>query len=404
VSEWRQVRLKHLAAEPIRNGVGEAAQYDDPTWPRYIRTTDIAGPRTLHSGTFASLPEEVAMRSSVRRGDILMSAAGTVGRTLLYQSDEPACFAGYLVRLRSVPAVDSRFVAYWTETPSFIDQVQIGKVTSTIDNFSAGKYRELVLRIPDFAQQEAIADFLDAETTHIDALITKKRRLCSALDEWEQAALLKTAGDWRHVPTVSLRQMGTSVVTGPFGTQLAAAEYVSDGIPVVNPVHIRQGRIVPEQGVTVTEVTARRLSRHRLRPGDLVLGRKGDVGRAALVEVHQSGWICGSDSIAVRPQLDLLSAEFLVGVLRIGYFRQQLVAESTGAMVASVNESALLSFRLPAVPIAAQNEAVRRTHQIHRRREVVVRSLTRQITLLQERRQALITAAVTGELDIAGAA
>jgi len=94
---WQANRLKFLAAEPIRNGLGEAGAQDDSSWPRYIRTTDIAGPRTLREDVFASLPPEVAQRAMLRRGDIVMTAAGaTIGKTLLYDSDKPACYAGYL--------------------------------------------------------------------------------------------------------------------------------------------------------------------------------------------------------------------------------------------------------------------------------------------------------------------
>ena len=77
---WPVAPLKHLAAVPVTNGVGEAAEFDDPSWPRYVRTTDIAGPRDLRPDTFKSLPPEVARRASLRQGDVVMTAAGaTIG-------------------------------------------------------------------------------------------------------------------------------------------------------------------------------------------------------------------------------------------------------------------------------------------------------------------------------------
>lgn len=136
----------------------------------------------------------------------------------------------------------------------------------------------------------------------------------------------------------------------------------------------------------------------------MVLGRKGDVGRAALVEASQDGWVCGSDSIAVRLEPVALSSEFLADTLRIDYYRQQLHAQSTGAMVANVNESSLLSFRVPAISPAAQGEAVARLRNIHRRHDELVNRLERQLSLLREHRQALITAAVTGEFAVPGTA
>jgi hypothetical protein len=169
---WQRIRLKYLAQVPITNGVGEPGSFDNPDWPRYIRTTDIAGPRALRDDVFASLPPEIAARAPLLRGDLVMTAAGaTVGKSMLYDSDAPACYAGYLARFRPRPDVDSRFVSFWTESHVYWDQIASGKVTSTIDNFSAGKYQNLWIDVPELAVQRAVSDFLDAETARIDALL-----------------------------------------------------------------------------------------------------------------------------------------------------------------------------------------------------------------------------------------
>lgn len=245
-----------------------------------------------------------------------------------------------------------------------------------------------------------IAEFLDAETARIDALIANKRRLVKLFLQREQAALLKVVGSWQQGGTRTLRQLRTSLVTGPFGTQLSAAEYVDGGIPVVNPTHLRRGRIFPDEGVTVTGEVAKRLSRHRLSAGDLVLSRKGDVGQSAVVTDSEHGWICGSDSIAVRVDKDKLLPEYLSVVLRVDLYRQQLVAKSTGATLANVNESILKSFKILAIDVKRQSDSVSSAHKIISHGERVTGVLERQIQLLQEHRQALVTAAVTGEFDV----
>lgn len=173
---WRQTRLKFLAARPIQNGLGESGAEDNPDWPRYVRTTDIAGPRKLRDDVFASLPPEVAHKALLQSGDLLMTAAGaTIGKSVLYRDSNPACFAGYLVRFRAGRDVDPRFVSYWTESLPYWDQVRAGRVMSTIENFSASKYQNLRLAIPPLAAQRDIVDYLDRETARIDALIAAKR-------------------------------------------------------------------------------------------------------------------------------------------------------------------------------------------------------------------------------------
>ena len=123
---WRQTRLKYLAATPITNGLGEAGQYDDPEWPRYVRTTDIEGPGSLRSDVFASLPPDIAAGAPLRRGDILMTAAGaTIGKSTTYLEEGPACYAGFLVRFRPGQEVDGRFVAYWMQSAPYWDQINM---------------------------------------------------------------------------------------------------------------------------------------------------------------------------------------------------------------------------------------------------------------------------------------
>ncbi|MHB1552719.1 MAG: restriction endonuclease subunit S [Acidimicrobiales bacterium] len=132
---------------------------------------------------FASLPPEIASSAMLRPGDIVMTAAGTIGKSLLYHSEDAACYAGYLVRFRPRSDVDERFVSYWMESQPYWDQIEVGKVVSTIENFSASKYQNLALSVPELTTQRSIADYLDRETARIDALIEKKQELLALLEE-----------------------------------------------------------------------------------------------------------------------------------------------------------------------------------------------------------------------------
>jgi type I restriction enzyme S subunit len=275
---------------------------------------------------------------------------------------------------------------------------------SSLDVGVPGLSRELAyakrLRVPTLPQQRAIADYLDTETARIDALITKKRRLINLLNEHEQRALVDGIGDWRAKPSMSIRQAGVTVLTGPFGTVLSADEYVDGGVPLINPTHIKNGTLIPEESVSVPEEVALRISRHRLRVGDLVMGRKGDVGRSALVAQENEGWLCGSDSIAIRCDGSDLDPVFLELLLHIGLYRQQLAKFSTGATLANVNEAVLLSLSVPAHSRPTQAALVEQLTRIRVQTQRGTHLLTRQIHLLAERRQALITTAVAGELDV----
>jgi hypothetical protein len=177
----------------------------DPSWPRYIRITDIESPRSLKPNTFKSLPPEVARAALVEEGDLLLAAVGaTVGKGYFHwKAEGAACYAGYLVRVQPSDDVDGRFLAYWTESTHYWDQIRAGLIQSTIENFSAGKYRQLLAPTPPRQDQRLIADFLDRKTAAIDALIEKKERLIALLQEKRQALITQAVSPSSRPPSPS---------------------------------------------------------------------------------------------------------------------------------------------------------------------------------------------------------
>ena len=92
-------------------------------------------------------------------------------------------------------------------------------------------------------------------------------------------------------PVKKLGDVTESISTGPFGTMLHKSDYVVDGIPLVNPVNIVDGRIVPSEKMMISNETRKRLSIYVLRTGDVVVGRRGELGRCAIVSDVEEGWL-----------------------------------------------------------------------------------------------------------------
>lgn len=398
-----QIRLKYLAQIPITNGLGLSGAFDDPSWPRYIRTTDIKDERSLREDVFASQPPEVAAAAMLQAGDILMTAAGaTIGKSYLHGEAAPACYAGYLVRFRPAPSVDGRYISYWMQSADYWSQIESGAVRSTIENFSAGRYRDMLVPLKPLPEQRRIADFLDDQVARIDAALAKRQDQIALL-EVRQSAALQRALLSPQDRFVMLRRLGVTLTTGPFGTVFAASQYVDSGIPMINPVHIKDGALSPSPNHSVSGTTAATLRRHWLEPGDIVTGRKGDLGRSAVVEDHQNGWICGSDAIAIRPNRSRLSSRFLNACLHLSVTRQDLLARSLAATMPSLNEDMLLSIRVPALSHQEQRSRAAQAHEVVTSHRDLIGSCALATRLLEERRRALITAAVTGEFDVSTA-
>ena len=174
----KTVALRHLSSVPIRNGLGLPGDNADQSDPRYIRTTDIATPTSLKEDTFVSQPTDIAERAPVEYGDLLLVSAGaSIGKSYLHLAHDPACYAGFLTRVRPKSLRSGLFLSYWTQSSHYNDQIRSAAVQSTIENFSSARYKEL--QVPDLpdVQQDRIVQFLDHETAKIDHLIAKQREL-----------------------------------------------------------------------------------------------------------------------------------------------------------------------------------------------------------------------------------
>lgn len=191
-AHWGLKRIKFLAAEPLKYGANESAEIDDPDLPRYIRITDIDESGSLREETFRSLPESVAEPFLLEPGDLLFARSGaTVGKTFMYrESWGRACYAGYLIRLRTRPMeAIPEFITFFTASSSYWGWLSSVYIQATIQNVSAEKYANLTLVKPPIDEQASIVSFLDQETAKIDALIAKIQEGIDRLKEYRTALI-----------------------------------------------------------------------------------------------------------------------------------------------------------------------------------------------------------------------
>ena len=142
------------------------------------------------------------------------------------------------------------------------------------------------------------------------------------VSEKEKAFDIPTRWQWARFVEYAL-----DISTGPFGSALHQSDYVQDGVPLVNPSHMINGSIRPDRKVTVSAETAHRLATYRLREGDIVIARRGEVGRAAIVSRVENGWLCGTGSFFIRFQNDACR-EYIILLLRCEPVRKYLAGEA----------------------------------------------------------------------------
>lgn len=188
---------------------------------------------------------------------------------------------------------------------------------------------------------------------------------------------------WREV-TLGELSPGDGLQTGPFGSQLKASEYTAWGVPVVMPKDMTEGRILAADAARVPEEVADRLAKHRVRPGDILFGRRGELGRCGLVTHEQSGWLCGTGCLRFRPTSDI-SPDFLIQLLGTKTTASWLEENAVGQTMLNLNTEILgrLPIVLPPLPeqrkiaaiLSSVDEAIEKSSAVIDQLEVVKKAL-----------------------------
>ncbi|WP_335925669.1 restriction endonuclease subunit S [Shewanella algae] len=157
---------------------------------------------------------------------------------------------------------------------------------------------------------------------------------------------------WRSTTLGELaKESGGSIQTGPFGSQLHAADYVDEGIPSIMPKNIRIDGVDTSDIARVSPEDVERLAKHKVLAGDVVYSRRGDVEKCCLITSGEEGWLCGTGCLRVRIPSSVLSPVFLHAYLCHPAVREWIVRHAIGATMPNLNTSILSALPILVPPI-----------------------------------------------------
>ncbi|MER7208867.1 restriction endonuclease subunit S [Streptosporangium sp. NPDC000239] len=421
---WTRTSLRGVAEVAL--GRQRAPQHaDGPHMVPYLRAANVKdGELALDDVMSMNFTPQEQKTFSLIPGDVLVTegsgSLSSVGAAAVWAGEigGAVCFQNTLLRLRPRQGVtDGRFLGWWARSAFGSGLFASIATGANIYHVSAERVRSLPVELPSLEEQRRIADFLDDKVAQIEkiqkvrresrALIVERRIVLvdalvrGALDSDRVNADFFPLGEissrWRQG---RLRNVECEVQTGPFGSQLHAEDYVDDGWPVINPANITPDGLISLPGMAVGEKIRMRLSRHILREDDVVFGRRGELGRTGIVTSREAGWVCGTGSLRVRFKNDVFEAGYLSRYLSIPAIRHYFELQSVGSTMANLNTSILLSVPLLMPDLDEQREIVERCRAVEDDCRKLVQGIERQLEILVERKQALITAAVTGNIDV----
>lgn len=333
-------------------------------------------------------------------GDVLVSVRAPVGAVNL--ADQRYGIGRGLCAIRPHTG-PSRYFYWWlVSSAEELNSVATG---STFAAVSASDLAALLVPVADETQQAQIADYLDRETAEIDAFIADQEELIGLLIE-RQDSTWQAAIDGMAAPEVPLRRTIDSIVDGPFGSSLTSAHYSDHGARVVRLGNIGVNAFKEEDEAYIPMTYFAELQSHAVERGDVVIAGLGDerlpLGRAAVIP-ELGPALVKADCYRVRPNR-LMTAEFLAWVLSAPQTRGRFGELSRGSTRQRLNTSIVGDVMVPLPSISEQQRVVLQTSEQMRELDAAIADAREAIALSKERRAALISAAVTGKIDVRGTA
>lgn len=349
----------------------------------------------------------------IRRGEIAFNKmsirAGALGT-----APEDGLVTYHYEVMHARPGNSAQFLVYLMKSDWFIAELVRRERGIGAGNQANVRTTEVPFRVlrtidawlPSHRTQLAIANFLDQETAKIDALIEKQNALIDRLRERRDAewSALYEAMLASQAP---IRRVLTSIVDGPFGSSLTSAHYVDEGTRVVRLGNIGINEFRDVDRAFISGEYALELSAHALEPGDVVMAGLGDermpLGRAAVVPAELGPAIVKADCYRLRPN-HRVSPDYLAWALSAPPVRRQITDLARGATRSRLNTALARMVRVKLPSPSTQDAVVAGWRDSMARYDSLIAKAERFVELARERRSALITAAVTGQIDVSGEA
>jgi len=166
-----------------------------------------------------------------------------------------------------------------------------------------------------------------------------------------------------HWAWASFQDVADEISTGPFGSMIHKHDYVEGGIPLINPSHMANGKINEDSSVSVSPPKAEELSGYKLVKGDIVMARRGEVGRCAVVTDRESGWLCGTGSFVLRFH-PAINRQFILLLFSTNTVREYLSGNSVGTTMTNLNHGILKKMPVALPPAKEQHRIVQKVDEL----------------------------------------
>ncbi len=281
------------------------------------------------------------------------------------------------------------------------DLLRNNKTGSAIPHLNKKIFFDLDFPLPPLAEQQRIVEQIEslfatldeAKELVSDSIQKSSLRLKSLINSVFTGELLNI----RDVHTVPLVDLVNDIKIGPFGSSLHKEDYIENGIPVINPRHINKQTIVPATNVTITKKKAEELSAYVLKSNDIIMGRRGEMGRTAPVSIKEEGYICGTGSLIIRLK-DSYRADFYSQILASQEIVSYLDENCVGSTMSNLNEKIVKKIPVPYFTPQQQEELMLRLNMLLSEENQIMEKLDGIVDAISMMKKSILAKAFRGEL------
>ena len=313
-------------------------------------------------------------------GDILVSTVrpnlNAVALVTENSDNTLVASTGYCV-LRCLPNADNKYVFYFCQSPAFIEKMVSQATGASYPAVTSAIVKECTIPLPSLEEQRRIAALLDK----VSDLIAKRRAQLDKLDLLVKSRFVEMFGDpvsnEKNWPMVTLGDIA-EIRIGPFGSLLHQEDYITGGHALVNPSHIIEGQICIDEKLTVSDKKYDELSAYQLKIDDIVLGRRGEMGRCAVV--HQEGLLCGTGSMIIRPNTQM-RPYFLQNIISNPAYKKNIEDKAVGVTMMNLNVPIVSALTVPLLPVHMQEQFIDFMGRVSKSKLTIQQSLDKLETL-----------------------
>jgi type I restriction enzyme S subunit len=334
---WRRVKFgdvvqlsKARCADPLAEGV-----------ERYVGLEHLE-PGDLRIRNWGNVADGVTFTSVFQPGQVLFGKRRAYQRKVAVADFSGVCSGDiYVMETKDAQLLLPELLPFICQTDAFFDHAVGTSAGSLSPRTNWTSLAAFEFSLPGAKEQQRILQLLKTLEAYIEELGHSEialQRLRASL------SFESFSGGGGHVlkPCAELISSGhLTLQTGPFGTVLKASAYKTQGIPIVNPVNMKDGNLQIDDGPFVGEEDWLRLEKYRMKTGDMVMGRKGDMSNLIYVRPEYNDYLVGSDCIRFRVDPEQIHPKYFFHFLRSEITQNWIQGQAYGTIMPGINEKIL---------------------------------------------------------------